>query len=46
MLSTHEYYRPYLTVGGDHIWKGTEFVLNPRGGDFDGIVLQQCIQPL
>lgn len=38
-----DYFRPYTTPGGDDVWRGMELVLNPREGEFDGILVHQSM---
>jgi hypothetical protein len=42
----HDYFRQYLTFEGNGAWDGTEFVVNPTSGTFDGIVVLQSDPPL
>ena len=41
-----KYFRPYFTAGQDYRWGDAEFVVNPDGGTFDGIVVAQNVMPL
>ncbi len=38
--------RTYLTPTGDERWNDVEYVSNPRGGVFDGLVVCQAFRPL
>jgi hypothetical protein len=42
----HDYFLPYLTPGGDDVWNGAQFVVNPNDGEFDGVVAFQSVQAL
>jgi hypothetical protein len=44
--SGFDYFRPYLTPGGDERWQDVEYVPNPSGGTFDGLVVHQSVSPL
>ncbi len=44
--AAHNYFLPYITQGGDDVWNGAKFVVNPVEGSFDGIVVFQSVQAL
>ncbi|MCB5200642.1 glycosyltransferase family 10 [Loktanella sp. TSTF-M6] len=40
------YFQPYLTPSGQPRWRDAEFVVNPDGGHFDGVVVHQSVSAL
>lgn len=42
----HNYFSRFLTASARPVWDGTEFILNPSHGTFDGAVVPQSTQPL
>jgi Glycosyltransferase family 10 (fucosyltransferase) C-term len=45
-LFAHNYFCPFITEDGNEVWNGTRFVVNPREGKFDGIVVVQSTRSL
>jgi hypothetical protein len=43
-----DYFRPYIVPNaeGNPRWGETEFIYNPEGGSFDGVVVWQSVAPL
>ncbi|MBD1849822.1 hypothetical protein H6F87_07395 [Cyanobacteria bacterium FACHB-502] len=45
-LYAHRYFRPLITPNGDDTWMGIKFIVNPKAGNFDAVVVHQSTQSL